>query len=181
MNYNYWSVITRFSRCSLKILRCMFCRENLNDGQRRTDNNSDKARGGASKNEQDFIYRYTIIRALPTSSTGWRFVVSAGNGNLYLLETLPWTLLARSHAYTQFRLSCKHHVGRCSLEFCESNTRQSAFHRDNASVSRWWQCSFIEAKLLSLLSTKLIAWKLVRAILCACASFKYRYVTRNGR
>jgi len=183
------SVIARLSRlvglcpCMFpwRILPCTFppgefqrCGDN--DGHNNTNKHASGAWRTSDKFWQNFIHPYiAIIRVYPPTSSWTRRDVSCP---LLMVICIFWKRFLgrywRARTHIQFRLSCKHRVGRCSLEFCESNTRQSAFHKDNASVSRWWQCNFIEAKLLSLLSTKLIAWKLVRAILCACASFQLR-------
>jgi len=53
-------------------------------------------------------------------------------------------LLTTSRAYTILIIAQTSALADVALKFCESNTRQSAFHKDNASASCWWRCNFIE-------------------------------------
>lgn len=79
--------------------------------------------------------------------------------NLCLLEMLPRALLTISRAYTIPIIAQTSALADVALKFCESNTRQSAFQKDNATASRWRRCNFIklyEAKPLSHLWMKLI-------------------------
>ena len=56
--------------------------------------------------------------------------------NLCLLEALPRTLLTTLRAYTILIIAQTSALADIALKFYESNTRQSAFHKDNASASR---------------------------------------------